>query len=372
MDNKIIKVGLVGLRRGLGIAEGLIEEKNAKITAICDIRPDRLENGRKYFEAKGALDLACYEKYEEFLASDVDAVILATDAPLHTPMAIQALDAGKHVLSEIPAIDGMKDIKKLKEATERHPELKYVVAENCCYWAFIDCWKQMYQDGALGKAVYAESEYLHALPIISPDSKEQTLFSSGWRYNYDAIKYLTHNLGPLLYILDDRCVSVTCMSPDVTYNPYMNDKQNGIAIFKTEKGAVIKILIGFGMYVGHDHNYTIYGTKGSIFTDRVKRFPEAHSYAKLSSILGTDNNPIEIPVKTKFYGEPDSGHGGADGKMVKDFIKCIIENLESRNNIDSAIKMALPGIVAAESARRGGELMNIYYPWDNEWKETFD
>ncbi len=359
MEDRILKVGVVGLRRGLTIVEGLVGYKGAAITAVCDKLPVRLENATKVLGEKGVTGIKCYESYEDFLASDVEAVIIATDAPLHTPMAIQALDAGKHVLSEIPAVNGIEDIKALKAAVKRHPELTYVAAENCCYWAFIETWKKMYENGDFGQAIYAESEYLHAFPVIPPDSNEDSLFKSGWRYDYDAIKYLTHNLGPLLYILEDRCVSVSCISPDVKYNPYMNDYQNGIAVFKTEKGAVIKILIAWGMYVGHDHNYTLYGTKGSIFTDRIKRFPEAHSFAKLSGIPGTENDPVEIPVKTKFRGEPDSGHGGADGKMVKDFARCIIDGTKPRNNIDAAINMALPGLIAAESARCGGEFMEI-------------
>jgi hypothetical protein len=34
--------------------------------------------------------------------------------------------------------------------------------------------------------------------------------------------------------------------------------------------------------------------------------------------------------------------------------------------------MTLPGIYAEESSKRGGALMKMYYPWDKEWKTTFD
>ena len=53
-------------------------------------------------------------------------------------------------------------------------------------------------------------------------------------------------------------------SDSAKYNPYRDGNENGIAIFKAAKGAVIRIFIGFGMYVGYDHNFAMYGTKGSI------------------------------------------------------------------------------------------------------------
>ncbi len=43
-----------------------------------------------------------YQSFEEMLASDVDAVAIFTQRWLHGEMAIQALEAGKHVYSTVP------------------------------------------------------------------------------------------------------------------------------------------------------------------------------------------------------------------------------------------------------------------------------
>lgn len=357
-ENKIVKVGVIGLGRGLVIAGGLIGNKNSKITAICDKFPERREAGIKFCEKHGITDYEVYESYDEFLEkSDADAIILATDAPLHTPMAIQAMEAGKHVLSEIPVVYSFDHIKQLRACVESHPEVKYFCGENCCYWSFVEAWKDMHESGQFGEIAYAESEYLHCEGKIVPPGEGG--MKTGWRLKHDAITYLTHNLGPLLYIMNDRCVSVSCMVPDAIFNPYREGQQNGIAIFKTEKGAVIRIFIGFGVYVGIQHNFAMYGTEGSICTDRCKHFTEAHCFAKLKSVPGTNLIPLEIPYATKFPGEPGDSHGGADVKMVKDFINCIVNDTKPRVDIDLAINMALPGMIAAESARRGGELMEI-------------
>jgi predicted dehydrogenase len=133
-----------------------------------------------------------------------------------------------------------------------------MAGENCFYWDFIEAWKKMYEDGKFGDVLYAESEYLHA---THPDEIKPFENENHWRCYNHAITYLTHNLGPLLYILGDRCVSVSCMVPTSGhYNPYRDQNDNAVAIFRTAKGAVIRILIGFGMYVDYDHNFALYGT----------------------------------------------------------------------------------------------------------------
>ena len=356
MEKKVVKIGVVGMRRGRDVISNVVDDENIVLRAICDKDPDRLASAKKYFEEERHVkDLLCFDSLEDILASDIDAVYLATDATLHAGHAILAMEAGKHVISEIPAIDSIEDARKLKEAANAHPNVKYMVGENCCYWEFIQTWKKMYDDGKFGQAVYAESEYLHAGDItkINPDDYKK----AHWRHSYNAIKYLTHNLGPLLYIMNDRCVSVTCMEPDVRYNPYKTGAETGVALFKTAKGAVIRILICFGAYVGFDHNFRICGTLGSIETDNIANLVDATSYAKLAEIPGTFEAKMEIPVR---LGERNAaGHGGADAKMMRAFVDCIINDTKPPLDIDLGIAMSIPGIYAHESALQGGMPIEI-------------
>jgi len=112
------------------------------------------------------------------------------------------------------------------------------------------------------------------------------------------------------------------------------------------------------MYVGYDHNFAVYGTKGSILTDKTKPLEEAHSFAKLCDTPDTFEKFTEIPVKLSENGDV-YGHGGVDGKMIRDFIECIINDTPSPIDVEMGIRISLPGIIAAESARRGGELLEI-------------
>lgn len=359
MENKIVKLGIVGLRRGRYVGALVWHDDNVRITAVADKAPDVLAATKKMYEEEGGLtDVRYFSEYEDMLReADIDAVYVCTDKPSHVKHVLMALDAGKHVISEIPAIETEEEAKILLEAVRSHPELKYMTAENCNYWAHIKAWKKMREEGMLGEIVYAEGEYLHA---GDPDKfRPYEEGTDHWRRHNPAITYLTHELGPILSILDDRCVSVTCMEPTVRYNRYTDRAENGIALFRTAKGAVIRIFIGFGAYVGFGHNFALYGTRGSLITDKTKDCYKAHTFAKMISVPGTMDEHFEIPIAAETGANAGEMHGGADSKMMRDFIKCIIDDTEPPITVEDGIRMSLPGIIAHKSALLGGAPLPI-------------
>ena len=361
-EERVLKVGVVCLGRGLHIVDSIIGESNMCLYAICDASEKRLEEGRKHFEEeKGVKDLHCFTSYEEFLASDVEAVVVASGVDRHVPMSIQALEAGKHVLSEIPVVNTIEEAKILKDAVRKHPNLKYFAGENCCFWRFVVEWKKLIENGYVGKPVLIEGEYLHHEAkenTTPPDYFYEPDGSIGWRVDLNAIQYLTHELGPILYMLgDDRVVSVCGFKPDFETVEYKQGRgaSNELAVFKTAKGAIIKIFIGFGVDVGFDHNFIVYGSEGMIETDRRTMVIDAHSYGRFHHMEGINGGAkIELPWTTKFPGEKDDGHGGCDTQMMKAFAKCILEDTKPPVDVDMGIQMSIAGIYAHESAVKGG------------------
>ena len=131
MENKVVKLGVVGLKRGAYVAWTLIGDKNVVIRAIADRDPEALKACKEDYERNGVKDFLCFDNIEDLLKSDIDAVYIATDKPLHTKHTLMALEAGKHVISEIPAIETFEEAKILRDAVKAHPNLKYMAAENC-------------------------------------------------------------------------------------------------------------------------------------------------------------------------------------------------------------------------------------------------
>ena len=129
---KKIKVGIAG-SRGLSTVMGLRALPDVEITALCNLDEATLDAQAK--------DLGVEHKYrvfEDMLASDIDAVIIATPMQCHVPQAIAALEAGKHVMSEVTAGVTMDELWWLCEAVEKSGKI-YMMAENYIYTPQVLC-----------------------------------------------------------------------------------------------------------------------------------------------------------------------------------------------------------------------------------------
>ncbi|MCW5977559.1 MAG: Gfo/Idh/MocA family oxidoreductase [Bryobacteraceae bacterium] len=107
-----IRTGMIGVgNRGYYLMESVLRQPNAKVTAICDIKPDRLDKAATTAADHKPFTTTDYKKLLE--RDDVDAVYIATPCDLHVEMAIAALEAGKHVYCEKPVGIEARSIGKL-------------------------------------------------------------------------------------------------------------------------------------------------------------------------------------------------------------------------------------------------------------------
>jgi predicted dehydrogenase len=92
------------------------ENLNVEITAVCDLFEVRSEEAADSFSTD-KVKVKVYRNYQELLASkDVDAVVIATADHWHAPIAIAALEAGKHVYLEKPMTHNIAETYALREA----------------------------------------------------------------------------------------------------------------------------------------------------------------------------------------------------------------------------------------------------------------
>jgi predicted dehydrogenase len=354
-----LRLGWAGLGpRGRDLITNALHVPGARITAVCDREPGALERGRAAVTTGGSgAAPAAFTDFRRLLDSDVDAVVIATDVAQHAPMAIQALRAGKHVLSEVPAITSAADAAGLRAAVAASGKT-FMLGENVCFWSFVEEWREWYRAGRIGQAFYAEAEYLHNVVHLMRDAEGRPT----WRSRLNAIQYLTHDLGPLLWILGDRCVSASGFAP--AFNPipeHSTAAPNEVAIFRTEKGALIKVLAAFGLEREPAvHNFCLYGSAGTLETTR------DGSYQTNAWIKGPTGHPSSETIYTALS-SPASGvppallesHGGADFLMLAHFVRSVLDGTLPRVDIDLAIDMSLPGIYAQASHEQGGIPLEI-------------
>ncbi len=122
----MIKIGVVGCRRGRTMMRYCIKSSDAVLTAICDFDRAKMEKEKASYGRKGK-DVRLFTDFDTFLKEgNVDAVVLANYGNDHAPYAIKCLKAGKHVLSELLAVETMKEAVELCESIEDEPTLRQV------------------------------------------------------------------------------------------------------------------------------------------------------------------------------------------------------------------------------------------------------
>ncbi len=118
--NDAVTVGLIGSGgRGSFDAGLLVKTPGARLVALCDIFDDRIERAKKAIPIENP---KVYKNYHDLLASDVDAVIIATPVFLHPEHFEAAVKAKKHIYIEKPAgldVAGCKRVIRAADSADR-------------------------------------------------------------------------------------------------------------------------------------------------------------------------------------------------------------------------------------------------------------
>ena len=111
-----VTVGVVGLGYwGPNLARNFDAQQGAQLRWICDASEESLQRWAPRFpDTKATNDL------DDLLGDEaLDAVVIATPVPTHAPLALQALEAGKHVFVEKPLAQSVADAERVAQAAER-------------------------------------------------------------------------------------------------------------------------------------------------------------------------------------------------------------------------------------------------------------
>ena len=360
---KKVRIGVLGAYRGTSMINYCKRADHAEVVAICDKSPEALDAQRA--DAEG-LDIAFYEKFDDFIEHDMDAVVLANYANEHAPFAIRCLKKGLHVFSEVLPVQNMKEAVELVEAVEESG-LVYAYGENYCYMPAPYEMKKLYRQGVIGEFEYGEGEYIHNCESIwhSITYGEE----DHWRNNMYATFYCTHSLGPIIHMTGLRPVSVTGFEGGMNQrNLRVGAKggQFGIEMVTLENGGIVKSIHG-GLYKNSIW-YSVYGSKGRLECGREDAM-DGHIgklYVNKDEYDGgyeTGSLNAVFPQHAPEGEVEGFGHGGSDFFSMYYFIKKIMGD-EDADTIDvyEALDMFLPGLFAYRSVMAGGiplELPNL-------------
>ena len=162
---KKIRLGVLGATRGLNY--GISAKKcglPVELAAVCDIFTPLMEKVRARLPELG-LNPEYFSDFTEMLnKADIDAVVIANSANDHARFSIAALNAGKHVLSELLPVQTLSEAVALIEAVERSGKV-YYYAENYCFWPGILEAVRLFREGMIGDLICGECDFVNDLAV---------------------------------------------------------------------------------------------------------------------------------------------------------------------------------------------------------------
>lgn len=284
-----VRVGFVGLgMRGPDAVSRWCHIEGTDIKALCDVEADRVEACQRLLRQNGRPEAAAYSGSTEVYKAlcerdDIDLVYIATDWIHHAPIALYAMEHGKHVAIEVPAANTLDEIWALvntAERTQRH----CIMLENCVYDFFEIATLNMAQQGLFGEVLHVEGSYLHNLDDF------WDAYWNNWRLDYNRLHrgdvYPTHGLGPDCQVLDihrgDRMDYLVSMDTKAVNGKRLVERKTGKACADFANGDQTSTLIhtakGKTILLQHD-----------VFTPR--------PYSRMFQVVGTDGYASKYPIQ---------------------------------------------------------------------------
>lgn len=349
--NDLLRIGVVGWRRGASLAASSAETTGVQVVALCDSAPGAAERAAR------STSLPVYSDVDALLEHDLDAVLLANYFHQHAEVAIRCLQAGKHVLSETTACLTMAEGVALIEAVESSGRT-YMLAENYPYMRHNQEMRRLYDAGTIGTFRYGEGEYVH--PMSATELHSLAPGVDHWRNWLPVTYYSTHSLAPLIYITGCEPVRVNGFAitddgndPNRAMTLRQMDLAGAIMVTMAD-GAVAKLL----QYdLRGEGNWTrVHGTAGLM--ENARYGAPGSVRIRRESFEKKPGEPLEtlyLPDFPRHHAAAlATGHGGGDYFVLLEFAEAVREQRRPFFDVYRAVAMAAVGIQAWRSCLESG------------------
>ncbi len=407
-----IRIGYIGIgERGTWAVRRVSRIPVTETAALCDLRPEAVDSARTWLvENKRPGAMREYKGRADSwkgLCDDpnVDVVYICTPAVLHAEMEIYAMNAGKHVMVEVPGAQTIDECWAIVEAAER-TRRHCMMLENCVYGENeLFAWNLCHK-GVLGTLTHAEGGYIHNLvwrheenPTAATNFRTQALKDRVLRGNGAVERrwgntYPTHALGPICTYMDmnrgDRMERVSSFSSlaaahqEYAAARYGKDAwQNRVkwltgdmntSVIRTARGRTIMMQVDMATPRPYSRINLIQGTKGCLYDYplRVALSPipggDATGHGNGSAHTWMDGAALAA-LKEKYahplwkaageVAKKGGGHGGMDFMMDLRWTWCLMNGLPLDMDVYDLASWSSIVPCSAKSDMRGGEPIEL-------------
>ena len=381
-----VRVGFIGLgMRGPTHLTNMTKLGGVSIMGLCDIREEYVLKAQKLIEKSGqkpTLYSGNKDAWKKLCdRKDVDLIYIATPWNLHVPMAVYAMEQGKHVAVEVPAartLDECWQLVKTSEKTRKH----CMMLENCCYDFFELMTLNMARQGFFGDIVHTEGAYIHNL--LDLNFKKDGYYDM-WRLKENIGRngnlYPTHGLGPICQVMNinrgdkmDYLVSMSGIdylmereaeeraAKDDFYKPFVNKPYRGnmnTTVIRTNKGRTIMVQHDVTSPNVYSRIHKISGTKGSALKYPIPKVAGSNEKWLNEQEMKALEEKYQ-PAIVKKVGElakQVGGHGGMDFLMDWRLIDCLRNGLPLDEDVyDAALWSSIAPLSEKSVANRSSSV----------------
>jgi hypothetical protein len=389
-----VRVAVIGLHRGMAHVQSCLGIEFAEVVAVCDIVDQRAKSAADQCEKKSGRRPAIYSGteniWEQMVArDDIDAIYIATPWEWHVPMAVRAMEQGKHAFVEVAAAVTVADCWKLVDTSER-TQRHCVMLENCCYGENELFNLNLARQGVFGQLKHAECAYLHDLRGVLFSLNSEGDWRRNYHWQFDGNLYPTHGLGPVAQALgvgrgDQFKFLVSMSSPEMSLTQYRDEKKPNGGRHAAEKyvcgdmnTSLVKTELGRTIMIQHDvvspRPYSrinaLYGTGATFFdyparlaVDKPKTYSlkakASHEWlpdADLAIMREKFTHPLWKKLEERSKG---AGHGGMDFVMNWRLLDCLRQGITPDSVVYDAAAWSCIIETSVRSVATGSQPVNI-------------
>ena len=312
-----VRIGIIGIGN-MGTAHATCLSKNningMVLTALCDICEQRLDYCRENFP-----EVQVFSDYHALFKSGlVDAVLIAVPHRLHSKIAIEAFEAGLHVLTEKPADVSVSAARRLNEAAQKSGKIFGIMFNQRTNSLFCKA-RELVQSGALGALK-------RSVWVVTNWYRTQHYYDSGsWRATWSGegggvlLNQAPHNLDLWQWICG-MPVSVTAFCDVAKYHHI--EVEDDVTIFaRYENGATGLFVTSTGEYPG-TNRLEISGERGKLVLENgvLKWWDLAQSEAVFRFASEESSPTMECNYREFRQEIPETAHAG----ILQNFANAIL------------------------------------------------
>jgi predicted dehydrogenase len=330
--SKRVNFGLIGCGEiATYTSQAILESQHARVVHCMDTNAAMVEDLAKRHGAKHTT------KVEELLADkDVQAVVISTPHYLHEPLAIQAAQAGKHVLSEKPIACTLAQADAMIAAADQASVKLGVLFPARMNWSFVKA-GELIRAGAIGEVI--------AVKLNQMGNKPARYWTGGWtgRIQTDwrtslakagggfLIMNLIHELDALIGMLD--------LKPARVYAEYANFRTPSVEVedfisflLRTQDNKLVTLDGSSAAVGGESFGIRMYGQKGQLVAgETLRAYVEEESSGlaagKWQELTTPDSYPKNVRAMTVdafaawVLGQASFGPTGKEARRVLEIIR---------------------------------------------------